>query len=274
MSRRLRTIGSQKARTSLLTANPATLGWSVPTLPFTGGLHATAYLGSGASCTVYATNKDSVVKIFKEQNEMDSELENLRIVGECPGLTGFVPTVKRFEGLVVEVVPIGRHYTDDLVVRASAEVGGSELPRRAIFGRKHILQLVEIVAVAPLVHRDLHPDNMYIKDDGSLLLNDWALAVKPGTRVSFAGVIEYVSFDVLAAQENKYEAKRIDDLHAVVRVAYRVLHAHDFKLIDPKSPYAFWKARLAGGQWAVAELAAASDDPIALKKAMVELMPW
>jgi serine/threonine protein kinase len=170
------------------------------------------------------------------------------------------------------------HYTDDLV-RADAETDeakNADLPQHAVFGRKHIGQLVDIVAASPLVHRDLHPDNMYITQDGSLLLNDWGLAVEPGTQVTFVGVEQYVSFEIFAAQEAKslYTALRKDDLLAVVRVAYRMLHPHDFKRIAQETPAVFWKARLAYGHWAEAEAAAAADNPDNLKALLENLMPW
>jgi hypothetical protein len=258
----------------LLVAEPAQLGWCVPTLPFCN-LKATAFLGSGASCSVYATDKNTAIKIFKHEREMVQEVKNLEILNLCSKLQGFVPKVLQHKGFHVEVSPIGKHYTDNLE-RAEAESKNADLPQLAVFGRKHIMQLIDVVAASPLIHRDLHPDNMYITPTGNLLLNDWGLAVEPNTQVKFVGVEEYVSFAVLAARDTKaeYAAVRKDDLHAVVRIAYRVLHAHDFKRIAQGTPVQFWMARLSDGRWAAAEAAAASDNLVDLKSALSDLMPW
>jgi hypothetical protein len=260
----------------LLTAQPSELGWCVPELPFES-MHTTAFLGSGMSCSVYATSNNTVVKIFRRNQELDVELLNLKIVGSVIAIKTFVPRVVRHSGDFLEVTPIGRHYTDDLV-QASAEDeqrDDADLPRRAVFGLKHILQLIFVISQSPLVHRDLHLNNMYITEEGNLLLNDWALAVQPNTTVAFAGVDDYVSSDVLGAKDGgRYEALRKDDLHAIVRIAYRIVHARDFERIVKEKPLAFWKARLGSGQWKVAEAAAAANNTDALGEAMEKVMPW
>jgi hypothetical protein len=256
----------------LLVAAPADLGWTVPSLPFEG-LNTTDFLGRGASCAAYATNHATVVKIFHREPDMKRELENLAILAKCEALRGTVPAVIQSEGPFMEVSPIGKHYTEDLV---GVDVENAELPQHAVFGRKHLGQLIDIIAASPLVHRDLHPGNAYIMEDGNLLLNDWGLAVEPGQKVAFVGVEKFVSFDVLDAKQagSTYKALRKDDLLAIVRVAYRILHPHDFKRMDQETPAAFWKARLACGYWAAAETAAAADEPETLKALLKDLMPW
>jgi hypothetical protein len=268
---------------SLLTSDLSALGWTVPTLPWED-VKVTGYLGAGLSCTAYATDHGSVAKIFHEKTEegkqdddFDTELENLKEVNKCPALKGFVPVIVSSDESrrMMLVAPIGKHYTDDVDrVGVSDEVG--RFPQYAIFGRKHMEQLIDIVKNSPLVHRDLHLNNLYVTDDGDLLCNDWALAVKPKTQVYFAGVDAYVSFNVLEkkGRREKYPALRKDDLHAIVRIAYCILHPHDFKLMNATNVKEFWKSRLGNGNWEAAELAAAADDPDNLKAVLIALFPW
>jgi hypothetical protein len=256
---------------SILTSKPGELGWEVPKLPWKG-MEVTAFLGAGASCSVYATNEETVVKVFKRVPELEAEENNLKSLGAC---AAFVPQVLKTKDCFMEVSPIGKHFTDDLVKAASNPIIKA-LPEHAVFGLKHMLQLVDVVKASPLVHRDLHPGNIFVKDNDDLLVNDWGLAITPGTVNQFVGVEQYVSPSILAAKQSgaAYAAKFEDDLCAIVRIAYRLLHAHDFKRVTVETPANFWASRLSSGQWSMAEAAATEGEHESLKAALTELMPW
>jgi hypothetical protein len=72
----------------------------------------------------------------------------------------------------------------------------------------------------------------------------------------------------------KYPSLRKDDLHAIVRIAYRILHSPVFKLMKATTPAEFWKSRLGNGNWKEAEDAAASNAPDRLKTVLIALFPW
>jgi hypothetical protein len=258
---------------SMLISDLDALGWVTPNVEF-DGVSATAYLGSGLSCTAYATDRDNtVVKIFKNKGEMKREVANLKLVNQCVALLqDHVTQLQEEKGLQILVSPLGRHYTDDLV---EGDKPSSIMPGVATFGRKHIGQLIDVVEHSPLVHRDLHPANIYIDQRGNLVVNDWALAMKENTDVCRAGVDAYLSTDILSKKkEEKYTACHTDDLHAVICIVYRMLHPHDFKRMENGKELEFWQTRLNHGHWKVASEHAANSEYAELKSVLNDLIPW
>src|SRR5512140_430837 len=154
-------------------------------------------LGSGASAVVYAaveraTGRELALKIFRQERLSERAVERLR--GEVSAVRG------SGSSLLVAVEEIGR--SGDALYATMERVRGTTLRRRleegplpveeAIRVASGVLRaLVELHALGVL-HRDLKPGNVFLTEDGTVVLADYGLG-RPWEREGSEASIDYLA---------------------------------------------------------------------------------
>eukprot|EP00743_Colponemidia_sp_Colp-15_P004381 GILK01004724.1.p1 GENE.GILK01004724.1~~GILK01004724.1.p1 ORF type:complete len:580 (+),score=48.47 GILK01004724.1:46-1740(+) len=209
----LRTLEGQRVLRSLLLDRSE--GLILPVLAYdpTLGLTCTGFLGKGGQASVFKVRDvDSTEYVHKQ---FDTPLRKEHMLSESNNLTRL---------LGVEGVPriIARNPDSCCLLLQPV---GIPLSSSGMLRCADVQSLLAILKDAHeragLVHRDLHPGNMYRVDE-HFMLNDWGLAVTKSTHHSVAGVLGFQSNAVLAdaisGQPHRYEPA--DDLHSVVRLIF------------------------------------------------------
>lgn len=128
------------------------------------------------SCRAFAASFSGstvVAKLYNDEDAATREVTNLREVPTDVGDgVARIPTIEATEGCWVLVSPVGSSFT-------AATFSLDNL--------KQVIQRLRSAHDAGIIHRDVRFSNMFVLEDGSVLLNDWGSAAPVGELVPVAG---------------------------------------------------------------------------------------
>eukprot|EP00298_Acanthocystis_sp_HF-20_P017269 c21713_g4_i1.p1 GENE.c21713_g4_i1~~c21713_g4_i1.p1 ORF type:complete len:495 (+),score=71.01 c21713_g4_i1:308-1792(+) len=187
------------------------------------------YLGSGLSGTVYSGSYDQfsncVVKVFKNPTDYKNEKQILEMLSSCSNIPKILCREQEIRDKSNNCVLIHKN----LGTRFQCD-------RPPVLNQNHVNQLVAVLLHAHqlgIVHRDVTHRNYFHLQDGNVLLNDWASAVRTTRKdgngqfiyesCSYAGVILECS-ETLCHSSLSYVPCPKDDLHALARSVFLLHH--------------------------------------------------
>jgi serine/threonine protein kinase len=193
---------------SFFASSSRELGFDVVDNPFEPTYVHSTLLGHGAASRVYAVldNDDKVIKLyFKDEADREAGVLS-RLAQEG------VPNVP-------QLVEADTDTDMGLVLSPRA----TDL-RLGQFALRHALQAIDTLQAAHekagLVHRDIHPANLLLQDNGDILVNDWGFAVPANEPRPYSGAFIHASDSVLrhiAEGKTTFAVGPADDLVSLVR---------------------------------------------------------
>ena len=168
---------------------------------------------------------------------------------EVANLTLLASKMSAFSSLVPKIcsaslTTLESHYPVLVLSPLSSPVKPLERGQ-TVYGR-HVAQLIDVVehvhSLARLAHRDIKPDNIFIKSDGALLLNDWGSASTIGVSVPFEGTFGFYDHYLPGSSSELHTPSIEADLLAVARTSYLMLFNERPPVIG-EDVATFWDAR-------------------------------
>jgi serine/threonine protein kinase len=179
-------------------------------------------LGHGRFASVYRakrhnTSEEVVLKVYNAVDGAvcDQEYNTLQSL-EKAEVSNVPVVIERWmnsgsgEERMLAVSPIGRNI---LPIVGGQRTNGS-----------HWAVLVDVLQgahSAGIAHRDVKPDNIFLDDNNSVLLNDWGSSCKINVEVLFVGTPAYC--DKLPDTNNRHTPSASSDLKCLVRSVYSML---------------------------------------------------
>lgn len=224
------------------------------------GYRLVHFLGRGGQCDVYEGVNNThgvsrhVVKIHHHVTSCKTERDVLKILND--NQVGNVPEILEEVGENYNIMTHPKLETIRPV--GKSEISGEEVCK--------IITVVEKAHKLGVIHRDIKPDNIFMKD-GEIYLNDWSSAIQ----IAASSNAHYVGTPAYYAKDNNnsnYVPMPKHDNIAIVKTAY----CSFFGVSPPSNYQAFW-SRFDSGVWEELITHANNCDYETMRKTFINLKP-
>jgi len=237
----------------LLNSSLDVLGWSIPTFTDKNGTpHFVANkISSGKTSTTWRTTSGVVIKSYYSAylESKNTEVQILKKLSNIPS----IPILEAEGENFIVITPFGTKFEN--------------------FENSHqltkFLQMLKKVHDVGIIHRDIRPSNLIIKDNLVYLI-DWGFAVEKDKPEIYKGTLWCAANEILTSKTNSIASKPQHDLIMFVKMYYarynrrlESLISRDFNLNQQNGREQcakFWDTQCTGSNWVALLKACENED--------------